>query len=277
MKISELTPTEVLNDEDIFPVVQDDETKSVNRKNLFKHIPAPSEDDDVASKKYVDEKDKENTPTVDSALDENSTNAVQNAVVAREFKKVEKHYITEFDIASLNKKAITLINKNNQHISFYPFDFTISNSVLSNGKSHFLLNFRFACNFTDLETGEKHIVFSNSPEDVKKITNTYFTVLIDGEYFQTDFKYVEDSLREMFSEDAVIEYVVSYITTTNSAGDESIEYTLREEAVFIETTDTETFDAVMEQFLPILESSTKIAIEFKDNNIETKEGELIYG
>lgn len=54
MKISELTPTEVLNDEDLFPVVQNGETKNVKRKDLFKNLPTPTEDGDAATKEYVD-------------------------------------------------------------------------------------------------------------------------------------------------------------------------------------------------------------------------------
>lgn len=89
MKISELTPTEVLNDEDIFPVVQDGETKSVKRKDLFKNSPTPTEDGDVVNKKFFDEKFEDVKIPIDDKLDENSTNAIQNAAVAKEMKEIK--------------------------------------------------------------------------------------------------------------------------------------------------------------------------------------------
>lgn len=94
MKISELTPTEVLNDEDVFPVVQNGETKNVKRKDLFKNLPTPTEDSDAVNKGYVDEQIKEVEIPVDDTLDENSTNAIQNAVVAEEVQKLKKKWYT---------------------------------------------------------------------------------------------------------------------------------------------------------------------------------------
>lgn len=99
MKISELTPTEVLNDEDIFPVVQDGETKNVKRKDLFKHISAPTEDDDVASKMYVDEK-------VKKTVDEQFKKEAQNIKKYVDDEATKKWYVMPVDKFKENSTSL---------------------------------------------------------------------------------------------------------------------------------------------------------------------------
>ena len=54
MKISKLPIADALSDEDLFPVVQNGETKSAKKKDLFKNIPEPKNNGDAVNKQYVD-------------------------------------------------------------------------------------------------------------------------------------------------------------------------------------------------------------------------------
>lgn len=56
----------------------------------IQNIPAPAEKGDAANKKYVDEKFKDVKNLIDDKLDENSTNAIQNAVVAKKVQEIKK-------------------------------------------------------------------------------------------------------------------------------------------------------------------------------------------
>lgn len=60
----------------------------------IQNLPTPTDDGDAVNKGYVDEQIKEVEIPVDDTLDENSTNAIQNAVVAEEVQKLKKKWYT---------------------------------------------------------------------------------------------------------------------------------------------------------------------------------------
>lgn len=57
----------------------------------IQNLPTPIDDSDAVNKGYVDEQIKAVKIPVDSALDETSTNAIQNAVVAKEVQALKKY------------------------------------------------------------------------------------------------------------------------------------------------------------------------------------------
>lgn len=267
MKISELTPTEVLNDEDIFPVVQDGETKQVKRNDLFKNLPTPTEDGDAVNKRYVDEQIKEVEIPVDSALDENSTNAIQNAVVAKSFKNVEKYYSTIYDIAALNGVKINIKGSN-----FYPFSFSYHKGIIANNtKAQIIIKFQMIPSITVSATGEEYVIFSNTPK-LSDITATALILNVDGSVFESDLDELADIFKEAISdENSIIRHTRKIQKTTGTY----VYDTLYEE-VYIETTNIDVANTIYEEIEPLLSLISQIAVDYKESDVLTQEGELIY-
>ncbi len=190
-------------------------------------------------------------------------------------ENVEKWYKTEFDIASVNQKRITFTNANNKSASIMPFVFSYTKENIANGtKNQIIVSFSFVSSFTDVDATEEYTVFSNSPKDVSDITNTTLLVSYEGEFLETTLEEIAEMIKTALPEDTIVNY--STICNTGVGGSNVMKYGVRTEEVYVETTDLDTSNAIWEEIEPLLALVSKIAIEFKEVDIETKEGELIY-
>ena len=186
-------------------------------------------------------------------------------------KNVKKHYRTEFDVANLNGQSITHSNTNGTS-TLNPFSFGFFKNLIGGSTTQAYILFRFVPVFIDTVSNEKHTIFSNSPSDVNFITDMKYIITMDGQSASASPDELVSLFKDSLSDDALVKHNIGCRESTESA----ITYNWYENEVYVETSDSTTIDTLWSELEPLLQQITHITIDFKEVDIETKEGELIY-